>query len=153
MKIALDSNVMIYAEGLADDPRNTIAQKIIAAAGPGQLVIPVQAVSETLFWLIKRARQPYAVACQSSRIWLSSYTLQNVDAEVMVGAMELVSMHHLQVFDAIILACAAQAGAEVLLSEDMQHGFVWRGVTVVNPFLAEPNPLVRKLIATSEATP
>ena len=54
MKVALDSNIIIYAEGLADDPRNSQAQRIIAAILPSNLVVPLQAISETLFWLIKR---------------------------------------------------------------------------------------------------
>jgi hypothetical protein len=30
----------------------------------------------------------------------------------------------------------------VLLSEDMQHGFVYRGVTVINPFAEPAHPLL-----------
>ena len=148
MKVALDSNIIIYAEGLADDPRNSQAQRIIAAILPSNLVVPLQAISETLFWLIKRAKQPREVACHSVGYWLKTYALQNVDAEVLQGATELIADHRLQVFDAIILASAYSSGASVLLSEDMQHGFRWRGVTVVNPFLAEPHPLIQSLIAS-----
>jgi predicted nucleic acid-binding protein len=35
-----------------------------------------------------------------------------------------------------MLAVAAQAGCRVLLSEDMQHGFTWRGATIRDPFSA-----------------
>ena len=33
-----------------------------------------------------------------------------------------------------MLAAAEAAGAHLLLSEDLHDGFVWRGVTVSNPF-------------------
>jgi predicted nucleic acid-binding protein len=39
-----------------------------------------------------------------------------------------------------MLAAAAQAGCRLLLSEDMQDGFTWRGVTIRNPFAATPPP-------------
>ena len=52
--------------------------------------------------------------------------------------MELSTSHQLAVWDAIMLAAAAQAGCRVLLSEDMRHGFTWRGTTVRNPFLPDP---------------
>lgn len=148
MKFALDSNIMIYAEGLIDDTRNQRAQAIIAAIAPDMIVIPLQSVSETLFWLVRKARLPSQLACQSAAKWLESYTTQAVDHDAMQGAIELVAAHQLQVFDAIILSCAAEAGAHVLLSEDMQHGFRWRGVTVVNPFLAEPHPLIQSLVSS-----
>ena len=147
MKVALDSNILIYAEGLTEDHRNERAQKIIAAVSPDSLVIPIQSISETLYWLINRAKLSRAGASERAQFWLSNYVAQAVTESVMTGAMEVVSTHGLQVFDAIILACAEEAGALVLLSEDMQHGFRWRGVTVINPFLAEPHPLIKTLVS------
>jgi predicted nucleic acid-binding protein len=147
MKVALDSNIIIYSEGLTEDRRNELAQGLIAAIPPNLLVIPVQSVSETLYWLISRAKLPRIDATERAQFWLSNYVSQSVNVAVMTGALEIISVHGLQVFDAIILACAIEAGAQVLLSEDMQHGFRWRGVTVVNPFLAEPHPLIKDLLS------
>lgn len=147
MKVALDSNFIIYAEGLTEDRRNELAQRILAAISSDQIVVPVQSVSETLYWLINRAKLPRGDASDRVQFWLSNYISQAVTMAVMTGALEIISVHGLQVFDAIILACAIEAGAQVLLSEDMQHGFRWRGVTVVNPFLAEPHPFIKSLFA------
>jgi predicted nucleic acid-binding protein len=148
VKVALDSNVMIYSEGLTEDHRNAIAQNILSAVPSDQLVIPVQSVSETLYWLINRAKMPRMEASDRAQFWISNYLSQAVTVAVMTAAMDVISTHGLQVFDAIILACAEEAGASVLLSEDMQHGFRWRGVTIINPFLAEPHPLIKTLVAT-----
>jgi predicted nucleic acid-binding protein len=147
MKVALDSNIIIYAEGLTEDRRNELAQRILAVISSDNIVVPVQSVSETLYWLINRAKLPRGDASDRAQIWLSNYISQAVTMAVMTSALEIISVHGLQVFDAIILACAIEAGAQVLLSEDMQHGFRWRGVTVVNPFLPEPHPLIKSLVA------
>jgi predicted nucleic acid-binding protein len=146
MKVALDSNILIYAEGLTEDHRNERAQKIIAAMSPDRLVIPVQSISETLFWLVNRAKLTRAAASERAQFWLLNYVPQAVNEDAMIGALDIVASHGLQVFDAVILSCAEEAGAPVLLSEDMQHGFRWRGVTVINPFLAEPHPLIKTLV-------
>jgi predicted nucleic acid-binding protein len=53
---------------------------------------------------------------------------------VVLDAMELVVSHQLSFWDAVMLAAAAQAGCRLLVSEDMQNGFTWRGVTIGNPF-------------------
>jgi predicted nucleic acid-binding protein len=37
---------------------------------------------------------------------------------------------------------AADADCRLVLSEDLQEGFTWRGVTVTNPFGAERHPLL-----------
>jgi len=61
---------------------------------------------------------------------------------VLDAALHLASVHKLRIWDAIILAAAAEADCRLLLSEDMQDGFTWRGVTVVNPFAEPPSPLL-----------
>lgn len=63
----------------------------------------------------------------------------------MMAALDLVASRGLQVWDAVILAAAAEANCGVLLSEYTQHGFTWGGVTVVNPFAAEPHPLLARI--------
>jgi predicted nucleic acid-binding protein len=51
-----------------------------------------------------------------------------------------------QFWDAMILSAAADAGCTLLLSEDMQNGFVARGVTVVNPLADAPHPRLAGLL-------
>ena len=63
----------------------------------------------------------------------------------MAAALELVAAHRLHFWDAAILAAAAEAECRLLLSEDLQDGLVWRGVTVANPFAASPHPRLAAL--------
>jgi hypothetical protein len=64
----------------------------------------------------------------------------------MLSAADLASDHQLGIWDAVILSAAAQAGCRVLLSEDLQHGFTWGGVTIVNPFVEAPHLLLDALL-------
>ena len=50
-----------------------------------------------------------------------------------------------QIGDALIVSVCAESKCRVLLSEDMQHGFAWGGVTIVNPFTHPTHP---RLLAT-----
>jgi predicted nucleic acid-binding protein len=52
-------------------------------------------------------------------------------------AYELSVRHDIHIWDAIVLSAAASANCRLLLSEDLQTGFTWSGVTVANPF-SEP---------------
>jgi predicted nucleic acid-binding protein len=147
MSAALDSNFMIYAESFTDDARCGLAQKLLAAADLDQILVPAQSLAETIHWLLRKARKTRAEAAASAAYWRGMFRMQPTSEAVMQSAIELMMQHKLQIFDAIILASAAESGADLLLSEDMQDGFRWRGVTVANPFLPDPNPLIKSLTA------
>jgi len=64
--------------------------------------------------------------------------------------MDLAAEHGLSIWDSVILAASAEAGCRLLLSEDLQDGFTWRGVTVTNPFSANVHPLLKAALAPHE---
>ena len=55
MLIALDSNILIYAEGINDERRRLLATLLLDAIGPGNLVLPLQAAGEVFRALLKSA--------------------------------------------------------------------------------------------------
>lgn len=73
---------------------------------------------------------------------MQTATIVTADEAVFAQALRLASDHKLQIWGALILCTAADAGCRILLSEDMQHGFVHRGVTVINPFAEPEHPLL-----------
>lgn len=58
--------------------------------------------------------------------------------EDLKASVKLARGNSLAFYDALIVAAAADAGCPVLLSEDLQHGRKFGGVTIQNPFLEEP---------------
>jgi predicted nucleic acid-binding protein len=60
--------------------------------------------------------------------------------------MDLCVAHQLASWDALVLNVAAEGGARLLLTEDLHHGFSWRGVRVVNPLLEPQDSLLRQLL-------
>lgn len=71
-------------------------------------------------------------------------------ATAMVNATDLASDHGLTIWYSIVLAASAEAECRLLLSEDLQEGFTWRGVTVTNPFAATRHPLLAALLTALE---
>src|SRR5262245_43964069 len=78
--------------------------------------------------------------------WRDSFPLAETSAEVMLTAVDLAADHHLGIWDAVILSAASKVGCRLLLSEDLQDGFTWGGVTVVNPFAPTRHPLLGALL-------
>jgi predicted nucleic acid-binding protein len=63
-----------------------------------------------------------------------------------VAAADLVVDHRLQFWDALIVTAAADAGCTILLSEDMHHDFVTRGLVIVDPFREKTHPKLAALL-------
>jgi len=142
MLVAFDTNVLIYAGQFNDAERAARANVIREALPPERSVIPAQVIGEFFHALVGKFRldrREAARACEWLRL---SAHVRAADEKDFSEALSLSADHGLQFWDALILATAAAAGCALLLSEDMQHGFVHRGVTVVNPFAEPPHPLL-----------
>jgi len=142
MRIALDTNILVYAEGLNGETKKHSTIDLIQNLPQDLIVLPVQTLGELFSVLVKKAEQTPAEARSAILCWRDSYALAETTAKVMIAATDLAAQHRLGIWDAVILAAAAEAGCRLLLSEDMQDGFTWNGVTIANPFASAPHPLL-----------
>ena len=79
--------------------------------------------------------------------WGDTFPIIETSSSVQLMAMELSVNHQLSAWDAVILSAAADAGCRLLLSHDLQDGFTWSGVTVVNPFATTRHPLLDAVLS------
>lgn len=142
MIAALDSNIMIYAEGLNDTVRRDVARSHLLALGPNRVVLPLQAIAEMSLAHIRLARRGAAFAAERARDWRLRYPVQETTEAVFDEALEIMRLHGFRIWDSIIVSAAHLAGACVLLSEDIHSGFRWRDVTIVNPLVLDPMSLL-----------
>jgi predicted nucleic acid-binding protein len=153
-QIALDTNVLVYSEGLergpADRAKIVVSQGLLEAllvSGEGW-VIPAQALAELHSVLVRRGRETPAQASATVSRLSRLCDVAPTSPQVLTAALALAGDHGIQIYDAIILACAVEAGCDLLLSEDMHDGFAWRGVTVINPFRQVPDARIASLLST-----
>jgi len=146
VRIALDTNVLVYAEGVSTEERQTAARALIAALAEHELVLPVQAAGELFNVLVRKDGRTPAEARAMVRAWTDALEVVGTGSKTFEAATDLADRRRLQIWDAVILAAAVEATCDLLLSEDLQDGFVWRGVTVANPFKAELHPLLADLL-------
>jgi predicted nucleic acid-binding protein len=144
--VAVDTNVLVYAEGVGDAVRWQTARQILSAIPSAEFVLPAQVIAELAHVLGRKTALSLGEVREKVRLWERDAAIAPTQASTLEAALDLAAEHGLQVFDAIILAAASEADCRMLLSEDMQDGFVWRGVTVVNPFAATAHPLLADLL-------
>lgn len=147
MKIALDTNVLAYAEGANGEAMQGKALELIQRLPASAIVLPVQILGELFNVLVRKVKRQPARARTALLSWRDAYPVVETSAAVMLNATDLASDHGLTIWDSVVLAASAEAGCRLLLSEDLQEGFTWQGVTVVNPFAPKLHPLLAALLA------
>ncbi|MBY0338247.1 MAG: PIN domain-containing protein [Acetobacteraceae bacterium] len=134
MRVALDTNILAHAEGVNGEDRKAAALTILRDLAGDAVIVPAQALGELFNVLTRKAKRDPAVARMAVLGWSDGYAVMDTTPSVIIEAMEIVTAHRLGFWDSVMLATAAHADCRLLLSEDMQDGFTWRGVTVRNPF-------------------
>ena len=145
MRVALDTNVLAYAEGTNGAAKKEAALDLIQKLPQGSTVLPAQTLGELFNVLVRKARRPAASARTAILSWRDAFPVLDTSATVIASAADLATDHQLGIWDAVVLATAAEAECRLLLSEDLQEGFTWRGVTVTNPFSPHRHLLLNAL--------
>ncbi len=145
MKFALDTNVLAYAAGVDDAARRDRAREIVALIGPERICLPQQVAGEFYNVLRRKGRKTPDVARNLVDQWIDLIGLSFTSGSTFDHALGLATDHSFHIWDAIILATAADQRCVLLLSEDMHEGFVHRGTTISNPFRTELHPMLASL--------
>ncbi len=134
----LDTNILIYATSQAADHahKREPARRWVGRADWG-------VSTQVLMEFYAQARQPkhglLPTAAQAfvERIAARRHVVP-VDKDLVLDALALRHRHYLSHWDAAVLCAAQRLGAHTVISEDMEHGRDYGGVTVINPFLPGP---------------
>lgn len=150
MTVAVDTNVLAYAEGVNGAVNKEAAIGLLQALPSNATLVPVQALGELFTVLVRKAGKTKREAASAILSWGDAFPLIDTSHDVMLAATDLTQAHQMGLWDAVILSAAADARCRLLLSEDMQEGFTWRGVTVTNPFASAKHPLLEALLEASD---
>jgi predicted nucleic acid-binding protein len=147
MRAALDTNLLVYAEGFGDVQRVSATRALLEQLSDADLVVPLQCLGELFRVLTGKAGRSPDQARDAVLGWMDAFPLLESTATAWQGAMDLCVAHQLASWDALVLNVAAEGGARLLLTEDLHPGFCWRGVRVVNPLREPPDPFLSQLLA------
>ena len=145
MRVALDTNILAYAEGVNGQAMKKAALDLIERLPQRSLYLPVQVLGELFQVSVRKAGRSPSDARSAILAWRNAFHLVETSPSILLAALDL-AIQQFGIWDAIILSAAAEADCQLLLSEDMRHGFVWSGVTIVNPFAKPRHPLLDGLL-------
>jgi predicted nucleic acid-binding protein len=146
VKVALDTNILAYAEGVDSAEKRDTVLELLSNIPREAAIVPIQVLGELYNVLVRKAGRSRKVARDTLLSWRDAYPVAGTTPDVMLMAADLAADHHFGIWDAVILSTASQTGCRLLLSEDLQDGFTWGGVTVVNPFASPRHALLGALL-------
>jgi len=132
----LDTNVVVYAYDDTNPGKQRVARDLLKRGLAEKLVISAQVLAEFAATMLHKVSPPATPSAVLKGLdALSSLRLIIPDAELVRRAVEARISYGLHFYDGMIVAAAERAGCERLLSEDLNAGQKYFGVTVANPFI------------------
>lgn len=126
----VDSCVVIYNFDLKS-PKQPIARELMLRTP----FVSSQVVLETVNILMKKLGYSKPDAFEHGRFVLDRSRLFTIDERAMLHGFRISERYNFSHWDSMIVAAAIEAGCSTLYSEDLHHGQVIEGVTIINPFL------------------
>lgn len=145
-RLALDTNILVYAEGVGDLERCDVARDVLARLSNSDVILPAQVLGEFFRVLCAKAGKSEAEAADAVLSWSDAWRVADSTWTAFESAFDCSRSHDLQIWDALILSVAGEQSCRYLLSEDFQSGFTWRGVTILNPFETSQRRLLGTLL-------
>ena len=130
----VDTNVLVYAVDEADPAKRDRARAVLADSA-AQLVLSAQVLSEFYVVVTRKLEAPLSEpdAAEAVRA-LARLPVVVADAELVMAAVALSRQAQISFWDAQIVAAAAVAGCDHVLTEDLSHGTEISSVRIENPF-------------------
>lgn len=139
-RFSLDTNILVYAADRAAGERHERALEILDRAVRRDCVLTLQALAEFFQVTTRKRMVARADAATQLRDWATGFPTVAADPDALLTALGFAVDGRFGLWDALLLATAARHGCEVLLSEDMQDGARFGGVTILDPFIGAELP-------------
>lgn len=133
-----DTNILLYAYDSDAGEKRAVASRLVASAlrEPTRTAISVQVLQE-FFVNFTRSGQSDATAATLIDDFSAWKIVANTH-ELFLEGLQAKVRWQLSLWDAMIVAAAAQVDAPVLYTEDLNHGQRYGPVRVINPFFDPP---------------
>lgn len=136
MRRFFDTNILVYAHGRDDPRKRDIARACVEeATAEDGFVLSTQVLAEFYWTCVRLKVMGPSQAGALVRVW-SEHDIVPLTPDLIVRAISLHQGHSLAIWDALIVEAALNAGCEMVLTEDMQHGRRFGDLEIRNPFVA-----------------
>jgi predicted nucleic acid-binding protein len=131
-----DTNVLLYLFDNREPDKKAAAQELIQReVEADRASLSTQVLQEFYVNATRKLAFPLSPEEAGARVRdFSRLPLVQVDVPLILAAISRCQRMSFSLWDALIVEAALKAGADRLLTEDLQHGQVIEGMRVENPF-------------------
>ena len=133
----VDTNVLVYAFDVESPEKQKTARQLLDAKAD-QLVLSTQVLGEFYVTVTRKLAKPLppdrAVEALDA---LCALPVRGLAPALVRSAVRRSASSQVSYWDALIIESALDAGATVLLTEDLQHGQRFQALRAVNPFRSD----------------
>jgi predicted nucleic acid-binding protein len=136
--VFVDTNVFVYARDSREAAKQRLAEESLERLWKERTGRTSVQVLNECYWNLTRKIKP---ALSADKAWdlvqsLFEWNPQPIDAAVLMRAREIERSYPLAWWDSLIVGAAQAQNCTILLTEDLQDGAIYGGVTIRNPFIA-----------------
>ncbi|MBN2092986.1 PIN domain-containing protein [candidate division KSB1 bacterium] len=136
-KYFVDTNVIVYANDGSDKNKQQKAKQLILdGIRKGIIVVSAQVLSE--FYIVSTQKLKIKLSPEIAKKeiqLLSDIEIIEIDYNLILNAIDIANEYKLSYWDALIVAAALKSKANILYSEDLNHGQMIKAMQIINPFL------------------
>lgn len=131
-----DTNILIYAADQSEPEKQFQARRLINSAVENETgALSVQVLGEFFSVVTRRIPCPLSVEEAEAIIERTSVLpVVELDWSLVRRAIETHKEYGISYWDSLIVAAAEKAGCTQIISEDLNSGQSYHGITVVDPF-------------------
>jgi predicted nucleic acid-binding protein len=137
MRSFFDTNVLVYLfDRDAPDKQETTRTLFESEAQSGRLIISTQVLQEWYVTVTRKLAEPLpAKDAEQTLRHFATFPVVRIDTGHIIGAVNRCQVLGFSFWDALIIETALSGGSSILYTEDMQHGQVIDGLTIINPYV------------------
>ncbi|MDE2667984.1 MAG: PIN domain-containing protein [Acidobacteriota bacterium] len=131
-----DSNILIYAADRSEPEKQFQARRLLNSAIENETgTLSVQVLGEFFSVVTKRIPNPLSVEEAEAIIERTAVLpVVELDWSLVRRAIDTHKEYGISYWDSLIVAAAEKAGCTRIISEDLNSGQSYHGITVVDPF-------------------
>ena len=136
----VDTNVLVYLFD-SDSPAKKATARQLLNDNAENIILSTQVLGEFYVTVTRKLGKPLSADLAMEALEeLRTFRIRSIHTELTLSAVRRSVSSRLSYWDALIVESALEAGANVLLTEDLQHGQTFADLRVVNPFKEHATP-------------
>jgi predicted nucleic acid-binding protein len=132
----VDTNLLVYAYDRSAGDKQAICSRLVEECWENESgCVSMQVLQEFFVTVTRKIAKPLDILTARQIVAdLAQWHLHFPDVSDLLQTIDFQQNFQLSFWDAMIVQSAVNMGCKILLSEDLNHGQLYGGVQVINPF-------------------